>query len=208
MKRALFVIGGAALAVGCGPASSIMVPHGRLSAGGRAASAGKITIDVPDNPTYPAATPTPNPIDPNTGLKIIGGTSTSWGYPPPPGTGGGGWGPRMAMGGYHGASKRSRDLGADLEWIVSDVQHALTQCAGEIAHAAETIAAFTTAAWAAYGPAIQAASGLASLGELGLLEGLGVILTCLSGPEILAISAGVTVSALTLWALYTCLSDL
>lgn len=48
---------------------------------------------------------------------------------------------------------------------------------------------------------------MATFGSLPLLEGLGVILTTLSAPEIAGLALMVGVSALVLWALYVCVSN-
>ncbi|MEA2718587.1 MAG: hypothetical protein QOJ39_451 [Candidatus Eremiobacteraeota bacterium] len=184
MLRSGFIVAGASIVAGCAGSHSVLPV-------GKSRRTSFEQYSTPDGGTGGGVPPTPNPIDPDSGLKIIGGTRARYDtindqYD------------MMAEYGPYGPYRQS--IWVDRDHLIAS----LKKCPATVVATLADATAFVAAMWTTFGSRLSVALGAVSFTSLSVWEAVGVALAVIPGTEI--ILAGVATAGLlaTLYEAYLC----
>lgn len=195
VQRYLFMLSGAAALAGCGTSESLV-------SGVQKRQANSLQPAIDDPPPQPAASSTPNPVDNDSGLKIIGGTRAHWDPAITTDSLGIDWSSVYFPTGQPGAVTNFKTIQVNTQIFKAHLRN----CAAELAVGAGAAQQFVDAAIAKFGPRIVAAAGGMALTELGVWEVVGIVLATLTAGEVAGLLIGIAITLTALAAAYACVA--
>jgi hypothetical protein len=137
--------------------------------------------------------PTPNPIDPYSGLAIIGSTTARYNAYTDDFSMSGDY---TAVGGAH--------LFQQLNLDVAEFKARAAACAADLAALADKGSQFVNMVWQTFGTRIKVAVGAAGFLEMSVGEAVGVALSTITLAELAPIFAALALTSAFLYAAYRC----
>lgn len=195
VQRSFFMLGGAAALAGCDAANSLVssVPNRKTRT---------FTPAIGD-PPEPASSSTPNPTDPDSGLKIIGGTRARWDPNITAENTGIDWSSVYFPTGQPGGITNFKTLYVNTQIFKAHLKN----CGVLLATSAGAVQQFVDAAIQKFGPRIVAAAGGMALTDLALYEVVGIVLATLTASEVAGLLIGISLTVAALAAAYACVAQ-